>query len=310
MIGPCAWGIPASITVLKNTDIEKYITVATTHNLGFNHEKWNEFIKLAKAKGLPVWDSEVNRNKKFPNKSDRLTAALQAEVDGLVLYDSWKSYVNISNGKLNKNGIEVRNLILKDPSQAGPDSGSTSSNNYQPNEGDLLFQYAPGNQILNAIADASGDQFSHCGILVKKDDGWFVLEAVGTVKETPIKAWRSRGRDQVMRVYRLRAPLQKHVPKLISEARKFLGRPHDFNCKMSNTHFYGAELVYKSYKNASDQELGSPLPLKEFEWKPAKDAILKFEKSVPLQRKIITAEILTRSSALQQVYSSKKENRE
>ena len=306
LIGPCAWGIPASITVLKNTEIEKYITVATTHNLGFNHEKWNEFIKLAKAKGLPVWDSEVNRNKKFPNKSDRLTAALQAEVDGLVLYDSWKSYVNISNGKLNKNGIEVRNLILKDPSQAGPDSGSTSSNNYQPNEGDLLFQYAPGNQILNAIADASGDQFSHCGILVKKDDGWFVLEAVGTVKETPIKAWRSRGRDQVMRVYRLRAPLQKHVPKLISEARKFLGRPHDFNCKMSNTHFYGAELVYKSYKNASDQELGSPLPLKEFEWKPAKDAILKFEKSVPLQRKIITAEILTRSSALQQVYSSKK----
>ena len=308
LIGPCTWGIPAAVDVLKKTDIEKYITVATTHNLGFNHEKWNEFIGLAKSKRLPVWDSEVNTNKKFPDKPNRLTAALKAGVDGLVLYDSWRSFVNINNGQLTKGGIGVRDLILKDPSQAGPDSSDTASNDYQPNEGDLLFQYAPGNQILNAIADASGDQFSHCGILVKKDDGWFVLEAVGTVKETPIKVWRSRSRDKVMQVYRLKAPLQKHVPKLIAEARQFLGRPHDFNCRMSDTHFYGAELVYKSYKNATGKELGSPMLLKEFEWKPAKEEILKFEKSIPLQRKIITAEILSRSADLQRVYSSKKKS--
>ena len=309
LIGPCTWGIPAAINVLKKTDVKKYITVATTHNLGYNHEKWNEFVRLAKSQGLPVWDSEVNKNKKFPEKPHRLDAALKAGVDGLVLYDSWRSYIKINTGKLNKNGIEVRNLILKDPSQTGPDSINTASKDYQPNEGDLLFQYAPGNQILNAMADANGDQFSHCGILVKKDAGWFVLEAVGTVKETPVKTWRSRSRDEVMQIYRLKAPLQKHVPKMISEARKFLGRPHDFNCKMSDSHFYGAELVYKSYKNASGKELGSPLPLRKFDWAPAKDVILKFEKSVPLHRKIITAEILTRSSDLQQVYSSKKKTR-
>ena len=253
-----------------------------------------------------MWDSEVNTNKKFPDKPNRLTAALKAGVDGLVLYDSWRSFVNINNGQLTKGGIGVRDLILKDPSQAGLALGDTASKDYQPNEGDLLFQYAPGNQILNAIADASGDQFSHCGILVKKDDGWFVLEAVGAVKETPVKVWQSRSRDKVMQVYRLKASLQKHIPKMISEAREFLGRPHDFNCKMSDTHFYGAELIYKSYKKASSKELGSPLPLKELDWKPAKDVILKFEKSVPLQRKIITAEILTRSSDLQRVYSLKK----
>ena len=306
LIGPCTWGIPAAISVLEKTDIEKYIAVATTHNLGFNHGKWDEFGRLAKAKGLPVWDSEVNTNKKFPDKPNRLTAALKAGVDGLVLYDSWRSFVNINNGQLTKSGIGVRDLILKDPSQAGLALGDTASKDYQPNEGDLLFQYAPGNQILNAIADASGDQFSHCGILVKKDDGWFVLEAVGAVKETPVKVWQSRSRDKVMQVYRLKASLQKHIPKMISEAREFLGRPHDFNCKMSDTHFYGAELIYKSYKKASSKELGSPLPLKELDWKPAKDVILKFEKSVPLQRKIITAEILTRSSDLQRVYSLKK----
>ena len=57
--------------------------------------------------------------------------------------------MNINNGQLTKGGIGVRDLILKDPSQAGPDSSDTASNDYQPNEGDLLFQYAPGNQILN-----------------------------------------------------------------------------------------------------------------------------------------------------------------
>ena len=143
LIGPCTWGIPAAISVLEKTDIEKYITVATTHNLGFNHGKWNEFIGLAKSKRLPVWDSEVNTNKKFPDKPNRLTAALKAGVDGLVLYDSWRSFVKINNGQLTKSGIGVRDLILKDPSQARPSSSDTASNDYQPNEGDLLFQYAP-----------------------------------------------------------------------------------------------------------------------------------------------------------------------
>jgi len=63
--------------------------------------------------------------------------------------------VKINNGQLTKSGIGVRDLILKDPGQARPSSSDTASNDYQPNEGDLLFQYAPGNQILNAIADAS-----------------------------------------------------------------------------------------------------------------------------------------------------------
>ena len=42
-VGPGVWGIPASIQVLENTDISDYITVATTHNLGFNHGRWSDF---------------------------------------------------------------------------------------------------------------------------------------------------------------------------------------------------------------------------------------------------------------------------
>ena len=302
LIGPCTWGIPSAIKILKKTTIENYIAVATTHNLGHNHESWREFVRLARSQGLPVWDSEVNKHKKFEDKPHRLTAALAAEVDGLVLYDAWKSFVNINNGKLNKNGKNVRNLILKEFNQNV--AAKTEPEKYAPVEGDILFHYTPGNKILNAIADAGDEMFSHCGILVKKGDKWFVLEAVKTVTETPIKKWRSRGRNKLMHVYRLNEPLRKHIPKTIGEAQKFLGRPHDFNCKLSDSHIYGAELVYKSFKNATGKELGSPVVLRKLDWKRAHDAILSVEKSVPLKRKIITAEIIRNSSDLTQVYSS------
>ena len=48
--------------------------------------------------------------------------------------------------------------------------------------------------------------------------------------------------------------------------------------------------------------------IKQLRWEQAKAAILEVESSVPLQRKIITAEILSKSDFLQRVYSTKKEN--
>ena len=57
IVGPCTWGLPAGIDMLDNTDILKYVKVATTHNLGFNHGQWPDF--MAKAGKLPVWDSEA-----------------------------------------------------------------------------------------------------------------------------------------------------------------------------------------------------------------------------------------------------------
>ncbi|MEO9474003.1 MAG: Ig-like domain-containing protein [Cyclobacteriaceae bacterium] len=104
LIGPCAWGIPASISGLNNTDIKNYVTVATTHNLGFNHDKWDEFI--AAAGNLPVWDSETNFNDKY-GTGTRLEVAVAAGVQGLVFYDNWKN-VNLTNGALSASGLNIR----------------------------------------------------------------------------------------------------------------------------------------------------------------------------------------------------------
>ena len=108
-IGPCVWGIPASIRVMNETDIHKYITVATTHNLGFNHGRWPEFISIARSHNLPVWDSEVNQ---AAGAVTRLEAALENKVDGLVLYNSWNG-INRNNGTVNNGNRTLMSLYLK-----------------------------------------------------------------------------------------------------------------------------------------------------------------------------------------------------
>lgn len=110
LVGPGTWGIPAGTQVLQETDILQYITIATTHNLGFNHSAWSGFQNV--AGDLPVWDSEVNNNVVFPDRATRIDAALEVGVDGLVLYDSWR-YISLTDGSLNNNGSVVRSKILK-----------------------------------------------------------------------------------------------------------------------------------------------------------------------------------------------------
>ncbi|WP_405563487.1 immunoglobulin domain-containing protein [Polaribacter sp. Asnod6-C07] len=128
LVGSCAWGIPASINVMKQTTIADNITVATTHNLGFNHESWKEFIDLAKLKNLPIWDSEVTHNDKNKTGS-RLETAIASNVDGLVMYDIWRT-INQSNGSINGGGRNQMALYLKNM--------PTLTGSYQVDSGEIL----------------------------------------------------------------------------------------------------------------------------------------------------------------------------
>lgn len=115
LIGACPWGIPAGIKIIKNTDVEKYVTVSTTHNLGFNHSSWEEFIQLSHDAGLPAWDSEVNHNVRTdldPTGTTRLEAAIQYGVDGMVFYDSWK-VIDLTTGEVNSTGQVWMSHYLK-----------------------------------------------------------------------------------------------------------------------------------------------------------------------------------------------------
>ena len=109
LVGPCTWGITAGISVLNKTDILKYVTIATTHNLKFEHDLWPKFI--AAAGKLPVWDSEATNNNK-DGKGSRLVAAIESGVQGVVLYNSYLA-INISNGSLSEDGKALQACFLK-----------------------------------------------------------------------------------------------------------------------------------------------------------------------------------------------------
>lgn len=59
-------------------------------------------------------------------------------------------------------------------------------------EGDMVFQISKSKQSP-FVALATGSVYTHCGIVVEKKDGLYVLEAVGPVKLTPLNAWKDRG---------------------------------------------------------------------------------------------------------------------
>lgn len=313
LIGPCTWGIPAGINMLRNSDITNYITVATTHNLGHNHDAWKEFIRVAKRHNLPVWDSEVNTHKKYANKPHRLHAALDAGVDGLVLYHAWTSYVSSKTGELKPLGITVRNLILEDPEKHSQSVAKKkppvappvrAAATYQPKVGDLLFQSIPHGRFIDTIEGGTQSPYSHCGILINKDGQWMVLEAlVDRVKETHISEWRDRG--QFLDAYRLKEPFQKHIPRMIDEAQRFIGHPYDTYYQMDDSAMYGSELIYKGYKRASGRKLGKTIPISKFVQQDYKALFQKLSLILPLERDMITARNLSKSTDLEKVYSSK-----
>lgn len=111
LIGPGVWGLPGGISVMNGTNIRNYISVATSHNLGFHHNRWADFIALADAYNLPVWDSEVNNFDAF-GTGTRLEAAIAAGVDGLVLYNSWTT-ISLTDGSVNAGGQAMMDLYLK-----------------------------------------------------------------------------------------------------------------------------------------------------------------------------------------------------
>ncbi|AWW32690.1 hypothetical protein DN752_22500 [Echinicola strongylocentroti] len=111
LVGSDVWGVPAGIRYLDETDILDYVDVSTTHNLGFNHDKWTEYIN--KSNGLPVWDSETNMHKKYQNRATRIEAAIDSGVNGLVLYNSW-TMINLSTGEIGTNGQKFRDFYLEE----------------------------------------------------------------------------------------------------------------------------------------------------------------------------------------------------
>ena len=181
---------------------------------------------------------------------------------------------------------------------------------YQPKEGDLYFQSLPRNAVVNAIEGASESPYSHCGILVRKGYAWFILEAIGPVRETPLAKWINQARDRHYDVFRLEAEHERNIPAFIKAAKEYMGRPYDIRYRMDDKKIYCSELIFKGYRDATGESLGKLVKFGDLKWVRHTPVILAIEGSIPLNRIMITPRHLSEAKQLEKVFSSKEKIRE
>ncbi len=176
---------------------------------------------------------------------------------------------------------------------------------YNPEEGDIIFQSLPKMDLVEAIEGITKSPYSHVGILIKKNDSWYVREAIIDVHDTQLFKWIIRGRSNEFVVFRLKKNWRPTIPDFISSTEKYMGRPYDVKYELDDTKIYCSELVYKSFKDATNKNLGELVALGKMNWKPYENTIRKYEKGEPpLERLMISPRHLSESDYLQKVFSN------
>jgi len=182
---------------------------------------------------------------------------------------------------------------------------------YRPQEGDIVFQslvktkLLPKTELVRMIEGITESCYSHCGVVVKRDDKWYVNEAIFDVHDTSLFTWIVRGRGAKFDVYRLKEEYREYIPEFIDALKEFQGRPYDYKYEMDDEYIYCSELVYKAFQRAANENLGQLVKLGDLNWKPYEKTIRKYEQGEPpLERAIITPVHLSRAPQLKKVFSN------
>jgi len=176
---------------------------------------------------------------------------------------------------------------------------------YSPQEGDVVFQSLPHNDLADAIEGITHSPYSHCGVVLRNDKGqWVVIESIFNVHETPLFLWILRGRGADIAAYRLDAGHAALVPEFKKNLLAHLGEPYDFEYDMSkNEGDYCSGLVYSAFAKTSGEKMGTLQKLRDLDWKPYEHFILKEQGGkLPLDRVMITPASLASAPQLHEIF--------
>ncbi len=162
----------------------------------------------------------------------------------------------------------------------------------EPMVGDIVF-HTEGNPYKEVVAYATGNEFTHCGIIVRHKGSLHVLEMQQTSTLTPLNDFLNRRMEFGASFCIKRSNVQ--VDSL--NYKKYLRHDYDYNMLPNNGRYYGAELVYEIYKNELGIELCQPRAAKEFNT----DSIMGFisNRNIKPNQLIISPADLYNSPALQ-----------
>lgn len=135
-------------------------------------------------------------------------------------------------------------------------------------DGDIIFQIFPSRQS-DAIQIATGEKYTHVGIVFKEADGYYVYEAVQPVKITPLNEWINRTHNRHYAVKRLKNAndilTDKTIKKMKKVGKSYMGKDYDSLFQWSDQRIYCSELVWKIYKKAAHIELGQLKPFSDYD---------------------------------------------
>ena len=167
----------------------------------------------------------------------------------------------------------------------------TAIANYQPHDGDIIFQSSQSNQS-KAIEQATNSPYSHVGIIFIKNGKPYVFEAASKVIYTPLDKWINSGKNKTYVIKRLKNhPLsQQEITILKQVAHKFENKPYDIWFGWDDKYIYCSELVWKIYNRALKLKIVQLQTIKDFNLSsPAVKQKLKerYGNNIPYQQPLI-----------------------
>ncbi|MBO9200612.1 MULTISPECIES: YiiX family permuted papain-like enzyme [Niastella] len=135
-------------------------------------------------------------------------------------------------------------------------------------DGDIIFQTSLSAQS-KAIQLATKSKYSHCGLIFKDGQNYYVLEAVQPVKSTPLEQWIARGQGGKYVIKRLKNADQiltdSVLEKMKQVCNRLKGKSYDLTFEWSDEKIYCSELIWKIYKRAASVEIGKLEKLSDFD---------------------------------------------
>ena len=184
------------------------------------------------------------------------------------------------------------------------DVALSSSFSDELNDGDLIFQTSRSSQS-KAIQLATNSQYSHCGIVFKEGNSFYVFEAVQPVKRTPLAEWIARGEKGEYVVKRLKNAEQTLTPEVLQKMKEigkgFYGKNYDLAFEWTDEKIYCSELIWKIYQRATGIEIGNLEQLGDFDLssKVVKQKIKeRYGEKIPLDELVISPASLFESDKL------------
>lgn len=129
-------------------------------------------------------------------------------------------------------------------------------------EGDIIFIQSQTQQAA-ALREATESVWTHVGLLIKRSSKWYVAEAVGPLKETPLADFIARSKNKSYRIYRFKHFDPVTMTSALKVALPKYNKPYDIYFEWSKERIYCSELTYNVMKDVTGFELGRIQKMKE-----------------------------------------------